>query len=240
MRARFLAGNLPGYQRLLLFLTVAWCIAATPGNYFGPRRAGQFWALVVMIVWTSIAAVVVYSILWRKQRPATYGFSFARGSLASLAVIAAIHVYLVISGRFVLTAPDGFLASAFGAFMEEVAFRVIAIDSFIVLMNGIRAKGFWAILASTLLWTAPHIVTKSPSQLVGGIFLGGLVFGYIYYKTRSILLPAWIHGVANAGYLGGLLIVVVYCLISAVDTAMSYWPNSTAGLLPRVKPWTRW
>lgn len=217
MRSRFLAGKLPGYQRLLLLLTVVWGIIGILGNYFGPRASGPLWTVLVMAIWVSIGAVIVYSIIWRKQRPATYSFSFARGSLASLAIIAAIHVYLVLSGKFVLSAPDWFLGSALGAFMEEIACRVIAIDSFILLMNGIRAKAFWAILASSLLWTVPHIVSKSPSQLVGGIFLGGLLFGYIYYKTRSIVLPAWIHAVANAGYLGGLVITAVYCLISLTD-----------------------
>jgi len=227
MTPRFLAGRLPGYKKLLLLLTIVWSILGIPGNYFAPRGTGQTWMLLAIILWASTVAVIGYSIIRRKQRPAAYGFSFAKGSLASLAIIAAIHAYLVISGKFDLSRPDAFLLKVFGAFMEEIACRVIVIDSLIVLMNGVRAKAFWAILVSSLLWVVPHVVTKSPEQLVGGIFLGGLLFGYIYYKSRSILLPAWIHVAASAGYLGGLLIAAVYCAISAADTAMMYWRKET-------------
>jgi membrane protease YdiL (CAAX protease family) len=101
--------------------------------------------------------------------------------------------------------------------MEELVFRAIAIDVFILLMSGIKAKAFWAILATSALWSVPHIPSKSPAQLIQGILLGGLFFGYVYYKSRSILLPAWIHVSANAGYLGGVLIAGLYCLIGVAD-----------------------
>jgi len=51
---------------------------------------------------------------------------------ASLGMLAVIHVYLVISGKLVLSATgDFFLWSVLGAFMEELVFRAIAIDEFI-------------------------------------------------------------------------------------------------------------
>jgi membrane protease YdiL (CAAX protease family) len=163
----------------------------------------------------------------QKRRPADYGFSFQRGGLASLAVLVVIHVYLAISGKFALSATESYLWSAVGAFMEELLFRAIAIDLLIVLMAGIKAKAFWAILASSALWSLPHIPSKSLAQLLGGIFLGGLFFGYVYYKSRSILLPAWIHAAANAGYLGGILIAGLYCLISFADWAFWSWKKQT-------------
>jgi membrane protease YdiL (CAAX protease family) len=173
-----------------------------------------------MMLWAAIAGVIAYSVIRQQRRPADYGFSFRPGGIASLAVLAVIHVYLVISGKFVLSATESFLWSTLFAFMEEIAFRVIAIDKFILLMNGIEAKAFWAILASSALWSLPHIPSKPPAQLLGGIFLGGLFFGYVYYKSRSILLPAWIHVVANAGYLGGIWIAALYCLISLANWAI--------------------
>lgn len=91
------------------------------------------------------------------------------------------------------------------------------IDRFILLMDGIKAKALWAILASSALWSVPHIPSKSLAQLLPGIFLGGLFFGYVYYKTKSILLPAWIHVISNSGYLGGILAAALYCLISFAD-----------------------
>src|ERR1019366_7690968 len=38
--------------------------------------------------------------------------------------------------------------------------------------------------------------------------------------------PAWIHAVANAGYLGGTLIAALYCLISFADCAIWSRPRA--------------
>ena len=217
-------------DRLLLLLTGGWSIVGFPANYFRGHGlgdgTGQFWTLLAMILWADIAGVIAYSLLRQQRRPADYGFSFKSGGVASLAILALIHVYLVISGKFVLSATESYLWSALGAFMEELAFRVIAIDKFILLVDGIKAKAFWAILASSALFLFPHITSKSPSQLQG-IFLASLILGYVYYKSRSILLPAWIHGIANAGYLGGILIAALYCLISFADCAIWSWNKHT-------------
>jgi membrane protease YdiL (CAAX protease family) len=214
-------------DRLLLLLTIGWGIVGIPANYFRVHGlidgTGQFWTF--MAITLSIAGVIAYSVIRQQRRLADYGFSFKSGGVASLAVLAVIHGYLVISGKLALSAPEDYLLSAVGAFMEELAFRAIAIDKFIVLMEGIKAKAFWAILASSALWSLPHIPSKSPAQLLPGIFLGGLFFGYVYYKSRSILLPAWIHAVANAGYLGGILIAGLYCLISFAGWAT--WNRQT-------------
>jgi membrane protease YdiL (CAAX protease family) len=211
-------------DRLLLLLTGAWAILGIPGNYFRVHGlmvdgTGQFWTLVTMILWATIAGVIAYSVIRQQHRLAAYGFSFQSGGVASLAMLAVIHVYLVISGKFVLSATGSLLWIVLGAFMEELAFRAIAIDKFVLLMDGIKAKAFWAILASSALFSVPHIPSKSPAELQG-IFLSSLILGYVYYKTKSILLPAWIHGVANAGYLGGVLIAALYCLICVADCAI--------------------
>jgi membrane protease YdiL (CAAX protease family) len=212
-----------GYcDRLLFLLTFAWTIVSIPGNYFrvrGPANEAVFSTLIAMILWMGIAGVIAYSVIRQRRRPADYGISFQRGAVASMAILALIHIYLAISGKFALYGNGSFVWSAWGAFMEELIFRSFAIDKFVLLMDGIERKAFWAILASSVLWSVPHIPSKSPSQLLG-IFLGGLFFGYIYNKSRSILLPAWIHSVANAGYLGGVVIVALYCVIGVADCAI--------------------
>jgi membrane protease YdiL (CAAX protease family) len=217
---------------LLILITGAWVIVGIPANYFRVRgltyEALLFYQVAAMILWAAIAGVIAFSVIRQQRRPADYGFSFKRGGVASLAVLALIHVYLGISGKFALSATGGFLWSALGAFMEELAFRVIAINTFILLMDGIKSKAFWAILASSALWSVLHIPSKSPAQLLGGIFLGGLIFGYVYHKTKSILLPAWIHAVANAGYLGGLWIAALYCLIGVADCTIGSRKKQTS------------
>jgi membrane protease YdiL (CAAX protease family) len=219
---------------VLLVLTGGWSIVGIAVNYFHVRHrmdgTWQFWLFLLMkILWTTTAGVVVYSLIRQQRRPASYGFSFRRGGVASLGMLAVIHVYLVISGKLVLSATgDFFLWSVLGAFMEELVFRAIAIDEFIQLMNGMNAKAFWAILASSALWSVPHIPSKSHAQLQG-LFLASLIMGYVYYKSKSILLPAWIHVVANAGYLGGILIAALYCLISFADRVI-WCPKRSAPL----------
>jgi membrane protease YdiL (CAAX protease family) len=210
---------LGAYDRRMLFLTACWSIVGTAVNSLHVRHptdaTRQFWLFLSMQgLWAATAGIVVYSLLRRKRSPASYGFSFGRGGVVSLAMLAAIHIYLAIAGKLVLSAAgDFFLWSILGAFLEELVFRAIAIGEFILLMNGMTAKPFWAILASSALWLAHHIPSKSPAQLCG-LFLASLIMGYVYYKSRSILLPAWIHVVANAGYLGGIWIAALYCVVS--------------------------
>lgn len=215
--------RLDRYDRLLLLLTGCWITVGIPGNYFRARGltggAWQLSALAGMILWAALTGVIAHSVIRQQRRPADYGFSFKRGGVASLAVLAVIHVYLVISGKFVLSYPGSFLWIVWGALLEELVFRAIAIDKLILLLGGIRNKVFWAILVSSALWSLPHVPSKSPGQVLG-IFAGGLVFGYVYYKSRSILLPAWLHVVANAGYLGGILVAGLYCLISLAGWAI--------------------
>ena len=209
-----------GCDRLLLLLTIGWSVEGTLGNYFslrGSEGSRQFWVLLTMMLWAAISVVAIYSVIRQQRRPSDYGFSWQRGGVASLAAVALIYVYLTIRGDSGLPPVGHYFLSAWGAFMEELTLRAIAIDKLILLLDGVKRKVAWAVLASTILWTAPHIVSKLLTQLLGGIVLGGLVFGYIYYKSRSILLPAVIHGIANAGFTGGLLIVAVYCAIAAVD-----------------------
>src|SRR5262249_512158 len=156
-----------------------------PANYFrvrGPTsEALLFWSVVGLILWVAVAGVIAYSVIRQQRRPADYGLSFQRGGVASLVLLVLIHLYLAITGQFVLYGDGSFMWSASGAFMEELVFRSFAIDKFILLMDGIKRKAFWAILASSVVWSLPHLPSKSPSQLLGGIFLGGLFFGYLYY-----------------------------------------------------------
>lgn len=209
-------------DRLLLFLLGGWSIVGIPGNYFRVHGPQQFVAFLVVgqflveILWAAIAGVIAYSLIRQQRRLADYGFSFKRGGVASLAMLAVIQVWLVVSGQIAPSVTGNFVWIVLGAFMEELAFRAIAIDKFIVLMDGIKAKAFWAILASSVLFSIVHIPSKSPAELLG-IFLSSLIMGYIYYKSRSILLPAWYHGISNAGYLGGVLIAALYCLMGVAD-----------------------
>lgn len=224
IRGRF--QRLTWSDRLLLLLAVFWSILGIPINYSRVHGlTGLAWqcsALGVTVLWVVIAGVIAYTVIRKQRVPSDYGFSYGKGGLASLAAVAVIYVYLLIRGNITLSAVESSPPIVLVAFLEELVFRVILIDRLILLMDGIGSKAHWAILASTTLWSLPHMPSKSPAQLLGGIFLGGLFFGYVYYKSRSLLLPAWIHVVANTGQLGGMLIVGIYCLVTFADWGFSH------------------
>lgn len=74
------------------------------------------------------------------------------------------------------------------AILEELVFRGIILDSF--LKNYKPGK---AIVISALLFGIFHL---NPWQLITGFILG-LFMGWIYWKTRSLLLCMLIHGIHN-------------------------------------------
>ena len=191
---------------MLILAAIVWSIGGIATNhYWPPGHVGPVQLFVLVIWWAMIAGVIVFSLIRREHSLADYGFSFGRGTVWSLVAIGAVHVYLAASGKFDLSSNAGFGWSAMGALIEEIAFRVILINGFIKLLDGTRAKAFWAILASSALFSLPHIPIKSPAGLLG-VFTAAVVLGYVYYKSRSVLLPAWIHSTANAGLLGGMVI----------------------------------
>ena len=224
--------SLPHRDRVLLLLPITWSIFAFVDNYFRlrsvPYRMSGFQLLLWIVLCATVAGALAWSTIRQKSRLADYGFTFKRGGLGSLAVLSGLHVYLAITGKLVLSAPEGLLwiVIAVAAFMEEIVFRVIAIDVFILLMDRVKGKASWAILASSALFSAYHIPSKSPMQLQG-VFVGALVMGYVYYKTRSVLLPAWFHAASNAGFAGGILAAVLYCTAAAADciTRGRKWPT---------------
>lgn len=221
-------------DRLLLLLTGALSIFGFADNYFRLRSVGyrmwEFRLFPAMILWTVVAGAIAWSVVRQQRRLADYGFTFRRGGLGSLAALAVLHVWLVPAGKLVPSAPEGFLwiLIAVGAFMEEIVFRVIAIDVLVRLMDATRGRAFLAILASSALFTIVHIPSKSPVELQG-LFISSLILGFVYYKTRSVLLPAWMHAATNAGFAGGILAAALYCGAAAAG-AMRRGRNEPARL----------
>jgi len=79
----------------------------------------------------------------------------------------------------------------FVALGEEVLFRGL------VQRNLTKMYGWGIALLSTgFLFSVMHLTWRSVPEL-GFTFFAGILFGYIYYKTKSLVAPIVLHGVNN-------------------------------------------
>ncbi len=85
--------------------------------------------------------------------------------------------------------------------LEEIIFRRFIMGG---LLTNYSVKK--SIIVSTILFSLIHI---SPPQIIGAIFYGAY-FGFIYYKTKSIILPILLHFTANISGLAGVYLNYKY------------------------------
>ena len=74
---------------------------------------------------------------------------------------------------------------------EELLFRALVQRD---MMNLLGWK--WGLLGASLMFGVMHLTWRSIPEL-GFTFFAGLVFGYLYYRTRSLTAPIIAHGVGN-------------------------------------------
>lgn len=74
---------------------------------------------------------------------------------------------------------------------EELLFRGL-VQRDLTNMFGAR----WGLLGASFLFMVMHLTWRSVPEL-GYIFLAGMILGYIYQKTNSLVAPIFLHGVAN-------------------------------------------
>ena len=79
----------------------------------------------------------------------------------------------------------------FVGFAEELLFRGL-IQTDLAAAFGIR----WAIFGSSAIFAVMHLTWRSSLELVF-VFAVGLLLGYIYHRTRSLVLPTLVHAVGN-------------------------------------------
>ncbi len=213
--------QLVGFDKWLLWLTLAWSILGIVSNYVRVHTDNNLLnvilQLAVMALWLMIAVTIIRSITNSDRLLRDYGFSFRLGGLISLAVVIAFSAYKIAEQQVGTELIDSeFIFKVTGAFMEEIVFRAVAINIFISYFDGIKGKLFWAILASTIIWTVPHIPSKTPIEWEW-LFVSSIISGYIYRWSRSVLLPAWLHVASNTSWFGGLIACIAYLLIAVFD-----------------------
>ncbi len=79
----------------------------------------------------------------------------------------------------------------FVGFGEELLFRGL------LQRDLTKALGWkWGVILASLMFAVMHLTWRSVPEL-GFVFFAGLVFGYLYYKTKSLVIPIVTHGIGN-------------------------------------------
>jgi membrane protease YdiL (CAAX protease family) len=86
---------------------------------------------------------------------------------------------------------DLFYMVVFVGLGEELLFRGLVQRDLTSLFGG-----KWGLLVASLMFGVMHLTWRSIPELVF-TFLAGLLFGYLYHRTRSLTAPIIAHGVGN-------------------------------------------
>ena len=131
--------------------------------------------------------------------------NFKKALAAAVASVLAVAAVAYLTGSSEFSAETLAFQLTMPAIDEEIMFRGVLLG---LLMSGLRKKiVFWgspALWLTAILFGLMHALTLDKNFSVGFepiYFLhtgfGGLIFGWIALKSRSILLPVLAHGFAN-------------------------------------------
>jgi hypothetical protein len=74
---------------------------------------------------------------------------------------------------------------------EELLFRGL------VQRDLTKALGWkWGVILASLMFAVMHLTWRSVPELMF-VFFAGLVLGYLYYRTKSLVMPIVTHGIGN-------------------------------------------
>ncbi len=74
---------------------------------------------------------------------------------------------------------------------EELLFRGL------IQQDLIGAFGWkWGLVGASLIFAVMHLTWRSIPEL-GFVFLAGLILGFLYWKTQSLVAPIVAHGINN-------------------------------------------
>jgi membrane protease YdiL (CAAX protease family) len=211
--------QLPASDRFAFWLVIGITPVGLIGNwirqYCDSMTIIGYAMLLAVLVWLTVQAKVAYDITRGGRKPAHYGFTLRIGALISAAAVLLFSVLKSSAGDYILLSnPVEFSFKIIGATAEELLYRAMAINVFGAMLRSRGRNDLWAIPISAALWVLPHVPTKEIGFLPF-LFLTGVILGFIYRYSRSILFPMWGHVVANASWLGGVIVIVIYVIVSA-------------------------
>ncbi len=161
----------------------------------------QEWLLPA--VYSAVLALCAWHIYRKNISLRDIGFK-QRGLLKYILIGTLVGIPLGASEYFIITPPAAFptfeikylmrdlmYMTLFVGLGEELLFRGLVQRD---MMNLLGWK--WGLLGASLMFGVMHLTWRSIPEL-GFTFFAGLMFGYLYYRTRSLTAPIIAHGVGN-------------------------------------------
>jgi membrane protease YdiL (CAAX protease family) len=225
------------WNRMLLILCALFTVAGLGNNIIRPLLApwpsegmAMGWFASISLWALCIAFAATFGLVRGPSTFETWGFVIDRRlwiSLILVLVSGLIVLPQIMTQSWFLGTPQ--LISVGTVTMEEVFFRGILIST---LLAVVQPKGRWGvaglICAAAAMFTIGHIPTHTAAE-VFGVFTSAIVLGYVYHYTGSLLLPIFIHVVANtaekAGPIGGVMAIVGYFVVAGL---VWLWSRSKA------------
>lgn len=200
----------PTWKDILSIIGVFFVAQIVAGLIFIPMGAQQGGFPLFMMYVTQFALTIAYALFLKKRRSGTFRnvmyFSFKGfnpmiilwGVIMMLAIGVVIEPLLNLFPDEWINLLNDKISSGGWAMVttiiaapifEEILFRGIIQDSLT------RKYGAWrGIVVASCIFGIIHLI---PQQVVGAMLIG-MVIGYIYYKTRSLLSAMVLHGINNA------------------------------------------
>jgi membrane protease YdiL (CAAX protease family) len=115
-----------------------------------------------------------------------------------------VGIPLGISEYFIITPVAASPSFEVGYFIRDLAYMVVFVGlGEELLFRGLVQREMmnllgwkWGLFGASLIFAVMHLVWRSIPELIF-TFLTGLLFGYLYYRTRSLVAPIVAHGVGN-------------------------------------------
>jgi hypothetical protein len=195
-----------GIVLMFIFLSLFTGLIMASGNFGGNKIVGDFLELLGYVVaagGTLLATITIKRKVYGNQ-PAFINYRVTPADYILVLLLTVMIIIVIDPLTSVIPMPDKYkelfetmFSKTFPAFLtaviaapllEELIFRGIVLEGF--LKNYSPAK---AILWTNILFGLAHL---NPWQFLGA-FLMGIFISWVYYKTRNLILPVFIHFINN-------------------------------------------
>ena len=159
--------------------------------------------LLLPAVYSAVIALCAWHIYRKNISLRDIGFS--RQRLAKYILVGfLVGAPLGAAEYFIITPVPSFPTFEIKYLMRDFAYMVLFVGvGEEVLFRGLVQRDManllgwkWGLLGASVMFGVMHLTWRSIPEL-GFTFIAGLIFGYIYYKTRSLTAPIIAHGVGN-------------------------------------------